>query len=42
MKIRRLLVANRGAREARGSANICTQCMFCAHQVARHAQRAGG
>ncbi|MGH6639988.1 MAG: hypothetical protein ACREXN_03470 [Polaromonas sp.] len=41
MTIQCLLVAIRGVRAlARGSANICAQRMLCAHQIARHAQRA--
>ncbi|MDP3323330.1 MAG: hypothetical protein Q8S71_07275 [Hydrogenophaga sp.] len=40
--MKNLLIASRGVRAlARGSTNICAQRMLGAHQIARHAQRAG-
>jgi hypothetical protein len=43
IRLRKLLIAHRGVRAwARGNANICAQRMLGVHQIARHAQRAGG
>jgi hypothetical protein len=42
IRLQKLLMANRGVRaQARGSANICAQRLWGAHQIAQHAQRAG-